>query len=189
MKKLILATAVALLLGGCAQTDGKASEATAGNNRPGATASDTAAPSPKSSTAPAPAAKPSKSAGPIITPLGQTFAYENGLAVLVSDPQPYEPSSFVKEMEPAAAYLVFEVTVVNGTKEVYEPLAFYATAQSDNVEAKQIYDSAQLALPPNTPLLPGRESKFQIAFGVSNPEDLVLMVRPGFEYEQILYEK
>jgi hypothetical protein len=92
-------------------------------------------------------------------------------------------------MTPAAAYLVFDVTVVNGTPDAYEPIAFYATAQSDNVEAQQVFDSEKLALPPSTPLLPGRESKFKIAFGVANPDDLVLMVRPGFDYEKILYEK
>lgn len=92
-------------------------------------------------------------------------------------------------MTPATAYLVFDVTVVNGTAEAYEPVVFHATAQSDNIEADQVFDSAKLPLPPSTPLLPGRESKFQIAFGVSNPEDLVLMVRPGFEYEKFLYQK
>lgn len=183
-KALIIAAAGALLLAGCAQTPGGASTATAGSNRP-----STSAPVNTPASKPTPTPTLSEKAGPTITPLGQTFTYENGLAVLVSDPQPYEPSSFVREMTPAAAYLVFDVTVVNGTPDAYEPIAFYATAQSDNVEAQQVFDSEKLALPPSTPLLPGRESKFKIAFGVANPDDLVLMIRPGFDYEKILYEK
>jgi len=181
-KALIIAAAGAVLLAGCAQTPGAQSEPTAGSNRPSSSA-------PASGRVSMPSATASKKAGPTITPLGQTFTYENGLAVLVSDPQPYEPSSFVRDMTPAAAYLAFDVTVVNGTPDAYEPIAFYATAQSDNVEAQQVFDSEKLALPPSTPLLPGRESKFKIAFGVANPDDLVLMVRPGFDYEKILYEK
>ena len=181
-KALVIAAAGAVLLAGCAQTPGAQSEPTAGSNRPSSSA-------PASGRVSTPSATASKKAGPTITPLGQTFTYENGLAVLVSDPQPYEPSSFVRDMTPAAAYLAFDVTVVNGTPDAYEPIAFYATAQSDNVEAQQVFDSEKLALPPSTPLLPGRESKFKIAFGVANPDDLVLMVRPGFDYEKILYEK
>ena len=109
--------------------------------------------------------------------------------MLVSDPRPYEPSSIAREFAPAAAYLVLDVTVVNGSTEVYEPAVFHATAQSDNTEARQVFDVEGLTQQPSTPLLPERESKFQIAFGVSNPADLVLMVRPGFDYEQILYQK
>lgn len=177
----VMAAALPTLLAGCAQTPGRAGEATSGTNRPSASAAATSS---------APTRSPSKStpAGPTITPLGQTFTYENGLAVLVSDPQPYEPSSYIVEMTPAATYVAFDVTVVNGTPEAYEPATFYATAQSDNVEAEQIFDSEKLAMPPTTPLLPGRESKFKIAFAVSNPEDIVLMVRPGFDYEKILYQ-
>ncbi len=65
---------------------------------------------------------------------------------------------------------------------------FNATLQSSNVEAAQVFDSEQgISGPPATTLLPGRESAFQVVFGVMDPADLVLEVTPGFEYEPAIF--
>jgi len=79
------------------------------------------------------------------------------------------------------------VRIVNGTSENWDPSLFYATLQSGNQEASQVYDSGQLGDSPSTSLLPGREVQFQIAFGVNDPADLVLEVAPDFTYKNVIF--
>ena len=80
------------------------------------------------------------------------------------------------------------MTIVNGTSKNFDQVLFSTSMQSGNVEAKQIFDSAGgLGLPPSTPVLPGRESVFKIGYSVQNPNDLVLQVRPSFDYEAVIY--
>lgn len=80
------------------------------------------------------------------------------------------------------------MTLVNGTATEFEPIAFQATMQSGNVEAESMYITSLGVLgAPSTVLLPGREAVFRIAFAVSNPADLVMEVRPGFEYDSAIF--
>jgi hypothetical protein len=171
MRRLLLAL---LLIGaaGCAGESGEVSGPAQGNNRPQAAESETVAPSAEAAPAPK---------------FGQTFTFENGLAVTVGVPQPFTPSE-TAAAEEAPAYVSFPVTVVNGSNENYDPVLFNATLQSSNVEAAQVFDSEQgINGPPATTLLPGRESAFQVVFGVADPADLVLEVTPGFEYESAIF--
>ncbi|MGY1666989.1 hypothetical protein [Geodermatophilus sp. SYSU D00696] len=120
---------------------------------------------------------------------GQTYTYENGLAVTVAPPQPYTPSDSAAVGEPAPpSFVVFDVTVANGTQANYDPATFMATMQSGTTEGQQVYDSANgIGGTPSTTLLPGRESTFRLAFGATHPNDLVLEVTPGFDYESAIF--
>ncbi|WP_029433112.1 hypothetical protein [Blastococcus sp. URHD0036] len=85
-------------------------------------------------------------------------------------------------------FLAFDVTVVNGTDANYEPAMFSTTMQSGNAEEQEVFDSeGGLEGSPSTPILPGRETAFTVGYGASNPADLVMQVRPGFEYESVIY--
>lgn len=65
---------------------------------------------------------------------------------------------------------------------------FDASAQSGNVEASQVFDSAQgMEGTPSTTLLPGRESVSTIVFAVTDPDDLVVEVTPGCEYDPAIF--
>ncbi|MGY1822748.1 hypothetical protein [Geodermatophilus sp. SYSU D00079] len=120
---------------------------------------------------------------------GETYTYENGLAVTVGPPQPYTPSDSAAVGEPAPpAFVVFDVTVVNGTTGNYDPVSFSASLQSGVTEEEQVYDSANgIGGTPSTTLLPGRESVFRLAFGATDPADLVMEVSPSFEYESAIF--
>jgi hypothetical protein len=60
--------------------------------------------------------------------------------------------------------------------------------QSATTEEQQVYDSANgIGGSPTTTLLPGREIQFRMAFGATNPDDLVLEVTPGFEYGSAIF--
>ena len=117
---------------------------------------------------------------------GETWEYTDGVAVTVSAPRPFEPSdtAFAEEAE---AYVVFDVTIVNGSEEPYEPLVI-TSVQSGDTEAQEVFDSGNgLEGTPSTTVLPGREVTFQIGYGVEDPEDLVLEIMLGFEYEPAIY--
>lgn len=88
----------------------------------------------------------------------------------------------------AEEYLAFDVTIVNGSEETYDPAFFLASMQSGNTEAEEIFDSENgFEGSPSTSLLPGREAEFRIGFGVSDPDDLVMEVAPGFEYDAAVF--
>jgi hypothetical protein len=117
---------------------------------------------------------------------GETWEYTDGVALTVSAPEPFEPSDTALA-EDAAAYVVFDVTITNGSDEPYEPLVI-TSVQSGSAEAEEVFDTASgLDGTPSTTVLPGREVMFQIGYGVADPDDLVLQITPGFEYEDAIY--
>jgi len=128
-------------------------------------------------------------AAPANPTFGESYTYENGLTVTVSPPQPYAPSDSAAVGEPAPPNsVVFDITVTNGTQTNYDPAAFMATMQSGSTEGQQVFDSANgIGGTPTTTLLPGRESQFRVAFGATDPNDLVLEVAPGFDYESAIF--
>ena len=97
-------------------------------------------------------------------------------------------SQYAAGVEGAKSFVVIEFTVVNGSSTPYDPISFNASAQSGNTEASRIFDSEKkVGIKPTTKVLPGREAKFSLAFGVSDPADLVVQVAPGYKYEQVLF--
>lgn len=120
---------------------------------------------------------------------GEVLEYDDGLVVTVGAPQDYTPSDSAYVDGPApAAFVAFDVTIVNGTGQDFEPIGFLLTLQSGSTEESQVFDSAQgLDGTPYTTLLPGREVSFRVGFGASVPDDLVLEVTPGFDYEPVVY--
>jgi hypothetical protein len=173
----------ALTLTGCASgvdTAGSTSDdAPAGSNRPVDEA--TAEPA----TAEEPTEEPTEAA---FNTFGQTYTWENNLSVAVSPPEPYKRGEYAAGGEGAAHHVAFTVTIVNNTGKIYEPSMFTTTVQSANAEGDQVYDSQNgMEGAPMTKVLPGRESKFKIAYGVESVEDIVMEVSPGFEYQSTIF--
>ena len=81
------------------------------------------------------------------------------------------------------------IVLTNGTDENFDPSSFSVNLQSGTTEGSQVYDSEQLGESPSTTLLPGRSATFKVAFGVTDPEDLVMEVSPtfGFDYESAIF--
>ena len=120
---------------------------------------------------------------------GDVLEYDDGLVVTVGAPQDYTPSDTAYVDGPApAAFVAFDVTIVNGTGRDFEPIGFLLTLQSGSTEESQVFDTERgLDGTPYTTLLPGREVSFRVGFGASVPDDLVLEVTPGFDYEPVVY--
>ena len=80
---------------------------------------------------------------------------------------------------------VFEVILVNGTKEKFDPYYWSTTLQSKDTEGEEVFDDGIAA--PETNLLPGRQAKFKIAYGVLDPTDLVMDVDVDDEHATLTY--
>jgi hypothetical protein len=133
-----------------------------------------------------PEEEPAPPAGTETALFGETWEYTDGISVTVSAPQHFEPSD-TAVADDAAAYVVFDVTIVNGSEEPWEPIVI-TSVQSGNTEAAEVFDTANgLNGTPSTTVLPGREVTFPIGYGVADPEDLVLEITPGFLYDPAIY--
>lgn len=163
---------------GCGSTTGKAD-----SDPPSGTNADASTPA---SADASPTAETSQDAN---LKFGQAFTWEDGLTVKVSKPKPFKPSEYAATTGKGQA-IKFTFTVVNQTKKPYDPSLFYATLQSGNTEAEEIFDSENgLEGSPNTKVLAGREAKFDAGYNVKNPKDLVLELSPdaGMEYESAIF--
>lgn len=180
-RSIVLATFTALALAGCTSVTASPSVTTpAGANRPSATAS--ADPGSAASSSPA-SSKPDDG----VAAFGSAFTWQDGLSITVSKPAPYTPSKYAATGKTFTHFVVFDVTIVNKTGAAWDPAMIYATLQSANQEGDRVFDSSQLPPDPSTKLLNGREVKFKMAFGVADPADLVLEIRPDFEHESVLF--
>lgn len=112
---------------------------------------------------------------------GEAVTWDDGLSVRVEPPVEFTPSEYVDFTGTA---MRFTVIIVNHTGTNFDPSGFSATLQSGNREAEQIYDSGAGIGRPDTKLLDGREVEFDIAFGVSDPSDLVLEVSPDWDFDR-----
>lgn len=190
MRRALLPVLLALLVG-CSTpgADSTAGDPPRGTNAPTVTVTVTADPEVE----PAPEATTREPTPEPTTPsstysaFGDTYAWTDGVSVTIGPPTTFEPSEFAV-VGGAAAHVSFAITIVNGSAAQYEPGQFSLSAQSGNVEAERVFDSEQDILgSPSTVLLPGREVAFTIGFGVADPSDIVMQVRPGFQYDPAIF--
>lgn len=119
---------------------------------------------------------------------GETWTWEDGIAVTVSEPEPYETSSSGVGGEAFEDAVRFDVTIENGTDAPLELFAVLASVQSGTSTGDQIFDSANnVSGSPGNTLLAGRSVEFPIAFGVEDPEDLVLQITPGWDHDDAFF--
>ena len=191
MKTKVMGTlavsSLALVLAACgAQTSGAESAATnaAGTNAPSTTAAPAAAAAETEEASETQSASPAEEQMP---QFGESYTWEDGITVKIGQPKAYKPSQSASVTGDGDA-IAFNVTIVNGTGERFDPAMFNATMQSSNVEADQIFDSAKkLGGAPSTTILPKRESSFQVGFTVADKKDLVLEVAPSWDHESVIF--
>ena len=199
---LVAAASVIFSLGACATTDGETTASpTSGTNRPTESSSQSAtAPEPDSiAEEPEPAPSQSRTTsepepepsltdteGPGILALGESFTYSDGLQVTVGKPQPMTSSEWAAPG--GVAGLVMDVTIVNGSPTPFDPSMGYATAQTGNTEAEEIFDSENgLEGSPSTSVLPGREVTYKMAFTGTDLDSFVLEFAPSFDHGPLIF--
>lgn len=120
---------------------------------------------------------------------GETFEYADGLTVTVSEPEPFTPSESAFIIEEWAEYLVFEVTVVNGTGADYEPF-LWSTLQAGGEEAEEVFDAeAGIMGPPMETIAAGGTVTFPVVYGVNDASSLQLDYVVGLTYEGVSFQR
>lgn len=119
---------------------------------------------------------------------GETWTWDDGTSVTVSEPEPFTPSEYSAGGEGYDEHLLFTVTVENGSGGPLDLGLFTMTMQSGRSEADQVFDyDAGLEGSPYTTLLDGRTVEFEAGFGVEDPDDLVLQLAPTFDHDDAYF--
>jgi hypothetical protein len=140
---------------------------------------------------PPPSSQPTESGVPEPATLefGKSYTWDDGVRVTVGKPTKFEPSAYAV-VEKSKRYLKFTVTVVNKSDKPIDLGLTYISVQSKNEQAHDVFDSgSDLRGPPTTKVLKGRESQFEVGFGVADPKDVVMEIalhtdplRPSLRY-------
>ena len=122
---------------------------------------------------------------------GDTFTYDDELSVTISEPKTFKPGQYAAMMKKWPAYVKFDVTVVNQTKKKFDTSMISFTMQSKDQEAEEVFDSENgFNGAPTTTLLPGRQSKYKVGFGVLDPGDLVMdFTTNDFERQDLTFTR
>lgn len=189
----LAAGAAVVGLAACGGVSGGAasSQPTGTNAVPSTTAPSSTAPSVETETTTPTEETPTEepSAEDATITFGKAYTWENGVSATISAPKSYRTGSGVGG-EKFKYAVQFTVVIVNKSGKTFDPSMASATVQSADVEGDQIFDSGNgFGGTPDTKLLNGRQTKFKVAFGVTNPKDIVFEFSPGFEYNSAIWTK
>jgi hypothetical protein len=116
----------------------------------------------------------------------EEIAYPDGLHLQILAPVEFKPSSTSLASFPH--YVKLTVKVVNKGNTAIDLHTFKASVQSDSTDGTQVFDRAgRTSSPPATPILPAGEAVWVLAFGVSNPRNIVMAVTPTSERNTVIY--
>jgi hypothetical protein len=105
------------------------------------------------------------------------------VAVTVSQPKAYRPSSSAATSQTAARYVSMTVTLTNGSDKNLESSGTSLAATANGTPADQVFDSAKnIGGTPMSTVLPGKSITYTVAFGLPTKDkaDLQVEMRPGF---------
>jgi len=120
---------------------------------------------------------------------GKSYRWDDGVTLTVGKPTKFQPSAYTT-LDRTRRYLRFTVTVVNKSDKSLDLGLTYISAKSNNEEAQHVFDSVTgLKGPPDSKLSKGRQSKFDVGFGVADTKDVVMEIalhddagRPSVRY-------
>ncbi|NQX12336.1 hypothetical protein HQQ80_11920 [Microbacteriaceae bacterium VKM Ac-2855] len=119
---------------------------------------------------------------------GETHTYADGVTLSVAEPVAYVPSEAAISAD-QADQIALTFTMTNGSSIGLEP-QILPTIASAGVEASEIIDvhpTVPIDHGPMTVLLPGKSATWTQAFSVADADDLVLEVRPNFDFDRLLF--
>lgn len=105
---------------------------------------------------------------------GDTYTWNDGLAVTISEPTEFTINEFTAELYDldAGTPILFDVIVDNGTDEELDSIGFHANALSGGKEAEAVFDTENGVDLPTVKLLPGDTLTYKIAFIVADLDDV-----------------
>lgn len=116
---------------------------------------------------------------------GETMTWDDGIALTVSPPEPYEPSDIAVGAT-QANHVVFTLTITNNSAEDLQPLPL-PTLTSGDQDVSQIFDlggnlldpSDDVGIPPTATIEPGGSVTWRAAWSLDDPSALTLEVAPS----------
>ena len=114
---------------------------------------------------------------------GQKYTWPDGVAVTVSGPKAYRPSSSAATSQAAVRYVSMTVTLTNGSDKNVEATGTSLAVTANGAPAEEVFDSAKgIGGSPTSTVLPGKSVTYTVAVGVPTKEkaDLQVEVRPSF---------
>lgn len=118
---------------------------------------------------------------------GKTYRWDTGLSITVSTPKATSQGGG-SGGESFKHFVSFTVVVVNRTGAPFDASSIYTSIQSNDVEGEEVFDSEHGYIgPPETKLLNGRQAKYKIKYGLSNPLDIVMELAPGMELDSVIW--
>jgi hypothetical protein len=107
---------------------------------------------------------------------GKSYRWDDGITLTVGKPTKFQPSAYTT-LDKTKRYLRFTVTVANKSDKPLDLGLTYISAKSNSEEAHHVFDSVTgLRGPPDSKLSKGRESKFDVGFGVADAKDVVMEI-------------
>ena len=120
---------------------------------------------------------------------GETQAWNDGVSMSVSEPEPFTPSDVAGGAD-QAENLAFTLTITNDSSENVQPVVLSAL-DSDGIDATRIFDIAaqggQVGIPPTTAIPPGGSISLREAWSVADPDSLTMRTAPSFKYEDVIF--
>jgi hypothetical protein len=122
--------------------------------------------------------------------LGDTYQWDDGLAVTISAPTPLTLSDGMDQIYDLSTGtpLAFDVTVVNGTEKDLDSIGFTSQMLSGSQQAEQIFDTAAGIDMPTVTVSAGNTLTYKIAFLVPDENDIQLSWDAlDFDHDQIQF--
>lgn len=135
-------------------------------------------------------ASPSPSfATPAPLKLGETYKFEDGISVTVSEGKDFKPSETAAGASDSTrkVFRKYKVTVKNDSLQSFKIKSSRISAKAAGQDATSVFDSsANLNLPSGT-VLPGKEYSFEAGFAMVKNEDVSVEVSFNFERPEVIF--
>lgn len=118
---------------------------------------------------------------------GETVAWDDGISLSVSEPEPYEPTSSAAGTEGYDEAVRFTVTVTNETEEDLSLLFLFATVTSADTEGAQIFDYGGGLEFSFDDVAPGESAEVEQAHAVNDAEDVLVTISPDIFYDEVQF--
>lgn len=123
-----------------------------------------------------------------VNAFGETFTYEDGISIHVSEPEAFTPTEWAAGGESHNQHVRFTVRIVNKSSAAFDASSAYPSVASGAGEGDEVFDTdSGLGGPPETSVLPGREVSWKSGFGVDDPKDLVVQIAPSWDHEAAIF--
>lgn len=109
---------------------------------------------------------------------GSPVTLESGVEVTVSAPKEFTPDGDDSSVEPAEHYRSFDISVVNGSDGNVDTSQIAVGLKSGGSQATIAYDPGAVDERPTGMLKPGETARFNVGFGVTDPDDMTMQIVP-----------